>query len=230
MKRSEINALIEDSMAFFDKMHFKLPQWAYRTADEWKKYGDLPAEIRENMLGWDITDFGRVNFDRCGLILFTLRNGTPSGNGKTYAEKIMIARENQETPMHFHWKKMEDIINRGGGKLVMELYASTRNEKLSRNNVKICVDGIERVVKPGGRIVLNPGESICLKPGVYHRFYGRKGAGKVLVGEVSAVNDDISDNRFLMPAGRFPGLQEDIPPKYLLVSDYKAFPGNGNRK
>jgi D-lyxose ketol-isomerase len=157
------------------------------------------------------------------LILFTIRNGNPARDAKTYAEKIMIVEENQETPMHFHWKKMEDIINRGGGNLVIELYDSSKNEQISRKPVRVRVDGMERIVTPGGKVVLRPGESICLTQGLYHRFYGQKGKGTVLVGEVSAVNDDSSDNRFLLPAGRFPEIVEDVRPYRLLATEYRRF-------
>jgi D-lyxose ketol-isomerase len=43
----------------------------------------------------------------------------------------------------------------------------------------------------------------------------------VLVGEVSAVNDDANDNCFLEPVGRFPLVDEDEQPVHLLVSDYQ---------
>jgi D-lyxose ketol-isomerase len=71
-------------------------------------------EIRDNMLGWDITDYGLGNFSGTGLVLITLRNGSqkPDRYRKPYAEKLLISRENQMCPMHFHWYKMEDIINR----------------------------------------------------------------------------------------------------------------------
>ena len=62
-----------------------------------------------------------------GLFLFTVRNGQVAdlakGRGMLYAEKIMITRENQLSPMHRHDLKAEDIINRGGGDLIIELFA-----------------------------------------------------------------------------------------------------------
>ncbi len=179
------------------------------------------AEVINNMLGWDITDFGSGNFYERGLFLFTLRNGQLNVDKKPYAEKIMIVEENQETPMHFHWSKMEDIINRGGGNLVIELYNSTPTETFDKNSpVQLRVDGVEQIIEPGGKVVLKPGESVCLEQGVYHRFYGEAGRGKVLVGEVSAVNDDKTDNRFYETIGRFPQIEEDVEPIHLLVSDY----------
>jgi D-lyxose ketol-isomerase len=44
-----------------------------------------------------------------------------------------------------------------------------------------------------------------------------------LVGEVSVVNDNKSDNRFYDPIGRFPKIEEDESPLYLLVSDYPRY-------
>jgi D-lyxose ketol-isomerase len=45
----------------------------------------------------------------------------------------------------------------------------------------------------------------------------------VLVGEVSLVNDDNIDNRFFDPVGRFPAIEEDEPPLYLLCNDYSRY-------
>ena len=223
MKRSEINRLILSSTEFFNSMNFRLPPWAYWKPEEWKGKYDSCSEIVDNMLGWDLTDFGSDDFHQYGLILFTIRNGTFRRDKKPYAEKIMIVEENQETPLHFHWSKMEDIINRGGGNLVMELYHSTADEKLSDQPFTLRTDGVLRYLHPGDKIILTPGESICLEQGIYHRFYGEAGKGKVLVGEVSAVNDDTADNRFLQSEGRFPAIEEDEPPVHLLVSDYPKY-------
>jgi len=222
MNRSEINALIRDSIEFFDAMRFKLPPWAFWKPGDWKGKSESVEEIVDTMLGWDLTDFGSGDFQNKGLILFTLRNGDLSNpeNRKNYAEKIMVVREQQVTPFHFHWNKMEDIINRGGGNLVIELYASDPCEALSRDPVVVRVDGIAKTVDPGGTVILEPGESICLEPHMYHCFYGQKGGGKVLVGEVSAANDDTADNRFLEDSGRFPEILEDEQPLHLLVNDY----------
>ena len=223
MKRSEINNLILSSVRFFDKMNFRLPPWAYRKPEDWKGQYAFCSEIVDNMLGWDLTDFGFGNFHKCGLILFTIRNGNPGKDKKPYAEKIMIVEELQETPMHFHWNKMEDIINRGGGNLVIEIYNSDQNGGFNDKSVTVNIDGILREVKAGGTVVLTPGESICLVQGVYHRFFGEPAKGKVLVGEVSAVNDDTSDNRFYKPVGRFPQIIEDEIPVHLLASDYSTY-------
>ena len=223
MRRSEINRLIGSSIDFLRVMNFHLPPWAFRKPFEWKGQYLNCSEIVDNMLGWDLTDFGSGNFSKCGLVLFTLRNGNPVKDRKPYAEKIMIVDELQETPMHFHWKKMEDIINRGGGNLVIELYNSDKGEGLSDSPVTVKSDGIIKKLEAGASIILRPGASITLESSVYHRFYGEKGKGKVLVGEISSVNDDSSDNRFLYPVGRFPEVIEDVEPLHLLATDYRKY-------
>lgn len=45
-------------------------------------------------------------------------------------------------------------------------------------------------------------------------------AAKVLLGEVSKVNDDRIDNRFYEKTGRFPKIEEDEKPVTLLSMDY----------
>jgi D-lyxose ketol-isomerase len=223
MKRSEINKIMEEAKVFMAAKQFSLPPWAYWGIDEWKKNKNTAGEIIRNMLGWDITDFGSGDFYSRGLFLFSLRNGKFNVDRKTYAEKIMIVEENQETPLHHHLSKMEDIINRGGGNLVIELYNATPSNKLDDTPVHFKTDGIMRSVKAGGKVILSPGESICLEQHMYHRFYGEPGKGKVLVGEVSMVNDDKSDNCFFEEVGRFPATVEDVPPLHLLANDYEKF-------
>jgi D-lyxose ketol-isomerase len=174
------------------------------------------------MLGWDITDFGSGNFRKKGLLLFTLRNGNLNNEKytKPYAEKIMIVEEEQVTPFHFHWNKMEDIINRGGGNLLIRLYNSTESEEFGEDPVNVSVDGRNFTIESGEIVRLTPGESITLPPYQYHEFWGEKGCGKVLVGEVSKVNDDRVDNRFYDEVGRFPAIEEDEYPLYLLCNEY----------
>lgn len=219
MKRSEINAIQREAKEFLALHRFFLPPWAYWNPQDWQECGEDISEIKNCMLGWDVTDFGSGDFARRGLFLFTLRNGNLNGSSKkSYAEKIMIVREQQETPMHFHRNKMEDIINRGGGALCIQLYASTSDEGLSEFPLIVSVDGISRSIEAGSIVTLHPGESICLEPFVYHRFWAE--GGMALVGEVSLVNDDRTDNRFMEDLGRFPSIEEDEPPLHLLVCDY----------
>ena len=223
MKRSEINALMRKADNFFNDKRFKLPPWAYWGPEQWKGKRDECGEVIDRMMGWDITDFWSDDFLRRGLLLFTIRNGQPGPGNKPYAEKIMVVEENQETPMHYHWTKMEDIMCRGGGNLVIQLYNSCNRSQLDSTDVHVSVDGVEITVAAGGKIVITPGESICLVPGMFHRFYGEPGKGTVLVGEVSMVNDDSKDNCFYETIGRFPEIDEDVQPLHLLVSDYAKY-------
>lgn len=223
MKRSEINYLIREALDFFDSMNFKLPPWGYWSHEDWKKNRENCNEIFRNQLGWDLTDFGTDEFSETGLLLFTIRNGNLKFDQKPYAEKIMIVGEGQVTPMHFHWSKMEDIINRGGGNLMMELYYSDDNEEFTEQPFEVSMDGVRKLLEPGSIVSLTPGESITLYQGLYHKFYGEPGQGRVLVGEVSAVNDDHTDNRFHDELGRFPEIEEDEAPVHLLVGDYDKY-------
>ena len=223
MKRSEVNEIISEAKTFFTNHQFLLPEWALWSPKNWKNMSEKCSEIIDNCLGWDITDFGSGDFTKRGLVLFTIRNGNFNKKDKMYCEKIMIADENQETPLHFHWNKTEDIINRGGGNLVMELYYANADDTLSEEPVKVSIDGLLHTVDAGEPLIIKPGSSICLKQRVYHRFYGETGKGTVLIGEVSAVNDDANDNRFYEVVGRFPEIIADVEPNHLLVNDYKHY-------
>jgi len=218
MKRSQINQYIQEALQFMDEHRFYLPEWVRWTPEDWIMKGEECNEIRENALGWDITDFGSGDFSKQGLTLITLRNGNPKKKGKVYCEKIMFVRENQVTPIHFHWLKMEDIINRGGGTLCMRLWKADSAEKLSNEIITAQVDGVRTDIVPGKVFRLKPGQSICYKPYIYHEFWAEN--GHCMVGEVSTVNDDVMDNRFLKESGRFPKIEEDTPALFLLCNEY----------
>jgi D-lyxose ketol-isomerase len=178
------------------------------------------------MLGWDITDYGLGKFDEVGFSLITLRNGNlklRERYAKTYAEKLLYLKEGQYAPMHFHWSKMEDIINRAGGNVLIRVYNSDEREQIDRESpVTVHVDGRESVVPAGTQVRLCPGQSITITPLLYHDFTVEPGGGPVLLGEVSQCNDDNTDNRFEPPMGRFPAIEEDEPPYRLLCNEYPA--------
>ena len=225
MKRSEMNAIIRDAMQFIDSFHFALPPFAQWTPMDWAAKGAECQEIRDNMLGWDITDYGLGRFSEVGLVLVTIRNGNQNNPAyeKLYAEKLLISQEGQVCPMHFHWKKMEDIINRGGGVLMMQLYNSTPEEALDKvGEVEVVSDGVKLRIPAGTVLELQPGQSVTLTHGMYHAFWAKPGYGPVLIGEVSQCNDDNTDNRFLEEMGRFPAIEEDEAPFRLLCTEYPA--------
>jgi D-lyxose ketol-isomerase len=226
MKRSEINSIMRRADEFIRQQNFHLPPFAYWTPEEWKHKGPEVCEIVQNKLGWDITDFGRGDFPHFGLFLFTIRNGNPENwktmHGKLYAEKIMLVEEGQVTPFHFHWSKMEDIINRGGGKLLIKLYNSTPDEDLDeKREVVVSIDSTQHRLPAGSIVKLSPGESISLPQYCYHQFWADE--GRTLIGEVSMVNDDDQDNRFHQALSRFPPIEENESPLYLLVNDYPKY-------
>jgi D-lyxose ketol-isomerase len=224
MKRSQINARMRAAVAFFDEHQFWLPPYVYWSPADWRAKGPEADEIRRCGMGWDLTDFGLGDFDNVGLLLLTLRNGVLGDERATrpYAEKAMIVGVGQVTPWHYHGSKQEDIINRGGGDLVIELCNSHPSLKLLDTEVSVSVDGSRRLVRARGSVVLTPGESITLYQGLAHTFHAER--APTLVGEVSSVNDDRADNYFIERAGRFPAIEEDEEPLYLLCNEY---PGTG---
>jgi D-lyxose ketol-isomerase len=116
---------------------------------------------------------------------------------------------------------MEDIINRGGGNVLIRVYNSLPDEEIDRvSPVTVHVDGCVSTVEAGTQVRLCPGQSITIYPYLYHDFEVEKGTGAVLLGEVSQVNDDKNDNRFNPPVGRFPAIEEDEEPYRLLCTEY----------
>lgn len=227
MKRSTVNDIIREADAFMRSFGFVMPPFAYLTPEALKeRVGTDGAMIRDHMMGWDITDYGQGDYDNMGLFLFTVRNGNAAnvarGMGPLYAEKLLISEANQLSPMHHHIYKTEDIINRGGATLVLQLYTRTEDGVLNDTApVEVMTDGHMRTLKPGEHLALAPGESVTLEPWHWHAFWGE--GGKVLIGEVSNVNDDRTDNIFHQPIGRFSQIDEDEAPLHLLVSDYESW-------
>lgn len=223
MKRSRINDIMAAADDMIRHYGFVLPPFAGWTPDQFRSKRDVAARVISSRCGWDITDYGQGRFDDMGLFLFTLRNGDLAdlqrGGGMCYAEKLLISRQDQLSPMHTHVIKAEDIINRGGATLVVELFGSDDQGGFApdRGGMVRC-DGINRPYRAGEKLRLAPGESVTLMPGDWHAFWGE--GGDVLIGEVSTVNDDLTDNVFREPIGRFAEIDEDVPPTHLLVSDY----------
>jgi D-lyxose ketol-isomerase len=224
MKRSEINKALKEFEAMCQKEHCYLPPFSWFTPEQWQTVSREYDEVRDCMLGWDITDYGMGDFEKFGFSLFTLRNGSrksPDKYAKVYAEKLLYLKEGQYAPNHFHWFKTEDIINRGGGNVLIRVYNSLPNEEIDYiSDVIVHTDGRTYTVPAGTQICLTPGESIYIQQHLYHDFSVESGTGAVLLGEVSQCNDDNSDNRFNPPVGRFPAIEEDEPPYRLLCNEY----------
>jgi D-lyxose ketol-isomerase len=222
MKRSEINRYIRQAEAFFAECRFHLPPFAFWSPEEWDRRGPEIDELRVRGLGWDLTDFGRGDYARWGVLLFTLRNGDLAhlsrGRGKVYCEKILVLEPQQEVLLHYHRSKTEDLIHREGeGRLEVKLYPLGPQGEPGEGIVELGRDGERIRVAAGELLLLGPGESLTVEPGVYHSF--RAVGGRVLMGEVSTVNDDRNDNFFAEPVARFPSIEEDEPPYRYLVVD-----------
>jgi D-lyxose ketol-isomerase len=224
MKRSRINSALKELEAMCAKYCCYLPPFCSFTPEDWQNTGHDYDEVRDCMLGWDITDFGQGSFDSFGFSLITIRNGSqlmPKKYPKVYAEKLLYLKEGQAAPNHFHWYKTEDIINRGGGNVFIRVYNSLADGTVDRESeVTVYLDGRSAIVPAGTQIRLTPGESIYIYQRLYHDFEVEPGSGAVLLGEVSQCNDDNNDNRFEAPIGRFPTIEEDEPPYRLLCNEY----------
>ncbi|MBO4941224.1 MAG: D-lyxose/D-mannose family sugar isomerase [Clostridia bacterium] len=225
MKRSEINNAIREAIVLLDKNNFKLPRFAYWTMAEWKSHANDIDILRQVGLGWDITDFGSGEFDKIGAVLFTIRNGKPGcdGIGSPYAEKILVFKEGQRLPIHYHAIKTEDIINRGEGTMEMLFYKRNADGSVDyASDVEYFSDGIKCTAKAGEPVYITTGNSVRLDPFVNHTFGAKKGDGPLICGEVSKINDDLTDNYFAEPTSRFADIEEDEPALYPLCNEYET--------
>lgn len=223
MQRSEINDILKRADAFIRSFGHYLPPFADWAPD--RILGPDGNLIRQRKLGWDITDYGQGKFDDLGLVLFTTRNGDlgqmAQGRGMLYAEKAMISGVNQISPMHRHDLKTEDIINRGGGDLVLELFTAAPDGSIDRDApVEVLCDGVPTRMQAGEHLRLEPGASVTLEPSTWHAFWAE--TAPCLICEVSTVNDDETDNIFEAPIGRFPTVEENEAAWRVMVSDYPA--------
>ena len=228
MKRSEIDAAIEAAGAVLRTIRFKLPDFSSWSLERWKAMRPQLAEIVKTGMGWDVTDFGSGSFGEIGATIFTVRNGNPydPSIGVPYAEKIIILTGGQTIPLHFHFKKTEDIINRGNGILCVKLYNSGPDGSLDQEaRPRIRRDGIWTTFGPSEVFEVKPGNSITMTPKLYHAFWAKSGAGTVVCGEVSSINDDNVDNRVLEALPRFAQIEEDEPPRHILCNEYEKVLG-----
>lgn len=227
LTRSTVNRCIEQAMETFARFGIALPPFAFWTVETWQHKGPEVAEIRDCMLGWDVTDFGSGDFKHIGRTLFTLRNGSKHrpGYSKTYAQKYLFNPEGQRAPAHFHRSKMEDIHNLAGGNVLVQLTKADLDDRPSVEPLRVQVDGQTVLLEPGGIVRLEPGQSVCIPPRTIHQFWGEEGSGLTVSSEVSSVCDDLTDNFFLVDyASRFPQKVEDEPRRYYLCHEYPAAP------
>jgi D-lyxose ketol-isomerase len=231
LNRARVEASIAIAKVVFRHFHVALPPFAQWTTADWDQAGPDYQEARDCALGWDVTDFGSNDFTHIGRTLFTLRNGNihDPRYPKSYAEKLILDPEGQRAPAHFHRTKREDIINRGGGNICVQLTSTDAHDQPAKTPLVVVVDGCRRTIASGETVRLTPGESLCIPPRTIHQFWGEAGTGYridgvgyTVSGEVSSVCDDVTDNFFFADLTRYPRIVEDAPRLHYLCNEYPA--------
>jgi len=223
MKRSEINAAIDNAHRALAEHGVKLPHYAYWSPDEWARAGPEYARITRNMLGWACTDFGSGTFEQIGITMFDVRNGTPErpDEGTPYGEKIYVLKQGQRLPYHFHHRKTEDIISYHGGTLMIQLFNARDDDTIDEQAPgHVYLDGVRRPFTAGQVFEIPHGGSLTITPRLYHRFWAKDGAGTLVGGEISTISVPKTDNHFGGNARRFVPIEEDEPARWLLNIDY----------
>jgi D-lyxose ketol-isomerase len=237
LRRSLINGCVAQAREVLRVLNVGLPGFAGWQPRTWLEAGAEMDEVRDVMLGWDVTDFGSGRFHEIGRVLFTLRNGKPGDARylKPYAEKLLIEPEGQRSPMHYHRSKREDIINAGGGNVIVLLHPVGADGLPAGGPMSAQTDGVCRRFQAGEPIRLGPGESLSIPPRTFHQFWAEEGTGIAVGGvrytlsrEVSSICDDWHDNVFIDPwAQRFPAIAEDEPRACYLCHEYPPAAPNG---
>ena len=70
MKRSEINAAINTAKKMMDEYNWTLPEWGYWSKEDYKDKPEISKYLKDHQMGWDVTDFGKDNFNSQGITLF----------------------------------------------------------------------------------------------------------------------------------------------------------------
>lgn len=222
MKRSLVNASIRYAKELLEKHHIKLPEFGYWSLEEWKQHKDELGVIKQLLLGWDLTDHGLGRFGEIGCTLFTIRNGLLDKPevGVPYCEKYLIFQDGQRLPTHYHAYKTEDIINRAGAPFFIKLYNTVDGAAVD-TPIHVYQDGILHTYKPGEEVLIYPGNSISITPGLAHTFGSKPGAGDIVCGEVSKVNDDSTDNYHIeIPPQQYADIDEDEAILHPLCNEY----------
>lgn len=218
MRRSDVNDIIRAADDFIRSFGVALPPFALWSPAEMRARRAEIGGILTGRLGWDLTDYGSGQFGKTGQVGFALRNT------QDYAERVMIARHDQHTPLHIHATLARDLVNRGGATLAVKLHAAdAKGGPCGVTDVAVALDGRMRWQPAGSVLHLAPGESVTLAAGLWRAFWGE--GGDVLLGEVAAGGDAAADRRFAEPTGSLVLAAEDEAPLHLLVTDYPVWLG-----
>lgn len=162
MRRSEIDTIIDEARATMRRHGVALPPFADWSPQDWQRHGAATRTMRDRLIGWNIAEFEKDAFARSGIALITTRMGDfeqlPTGRGKLYGEKIFVIREGQSVPYHYHWVKTEDVFNRGGATLAIDLVAVDSQGRPTDAAIDLDRDGLPHHIVARGTIRLSPGE------------------------------------------------------------------------
>ena len=230
MKRSFIDACIDRALETCARRTIALPPFSTWGDQEFLADRQALSAAASCGLGWNVAEFAPGLFSTDGLVVFTLRMGPwrdlAGGRGRLYAEKLLFAEDGQRTPHHYHIVKTEDVINRGGGRFVVELFKVDAAGAPLKSRFSVIKDLRTIDLGPGDQVRLEPGESLTLDPFVAHAFWAEGGA--VVAGEVSLANDDGSDNYFSPPFSIEP-IEENAPRRRVTVADYAVLLAGGSQ-
>ena len=149
MKRSEINRLIEDALKFFQEMHFKLPPLGYLDTGAMEQAGGIVRGSGNESVGMGPHGFWYREF-QCGRVAAF----HPSKRESATRPEALCGKNHDRPggtgdPHAFSTgPKMEDIINRGGGNLMIQLYPSDREGGFAKKSFQVSLDGLKRELKP----------------------------------------------------------------------------------
>lgn len=112
----------------------------------------------------------------------------------------------------------EDIINRGGGKMVMELL-NQRNDGRVEEEKEVNVEKDGRIVKKkeGENMKIKKGERVKIMKGNWKDLWGE--GGDVMIGEVQNVNEDMKENILREKIGRLQDIEEKEKKLNMIVYD-----------
>ena len=143
MKRSQINKALKEMESVCEKYSCFLPPFCSFTPQKWLSLGHEYDEVRDCMLGWDITDFGSGDFDRVGFSLITIRNGlraSPEKYPKVYAEKLLYLKDTLASRVNslasarsISMLLCESEIERGAGRSARAQSVSSSANKMNQN-------------------------------------------------------------------------------------------------
>lgn len=239
MKRSEINAAIERAINNAKQLGVALPKWASWTPDQ---FGPNADGMRHQALGWVVVDFGKGDFANCGLVVLSLcaplvdASGEPFNSPQTvsgrqypatgFARKLLFVQAGQTEPHHFHRQKSRKEVHvMAGSPVTFELAWAENDTTLSDRDVDVMVDGFWHHMPAGGKITVNPGETITLPGELSHIISVPTGGADTIMVETCTANNNNTDNIFPFMTPTSNPVQEDAEVRYQLLTEHKAAVG-----